>query len=48
LVRLGWACAYTKYSKDYLHLEHAARIAKSGIWFMSNGTMLCDKERAGH
>jgi endonuclease YncB( thermonuclease family) len=32
LVRLGWALAYRKYSKDYVSAELEAHDAKRGMW----------------
>lgn len=32
MVRLGWARAYTQYSRDYVGQESEARAAKRGIW----------------
>ena len=32
MVAEGWAFAYSKYSKDYVSHETAARAAKRGIW----------------
>lgn len=32
MVRLGFACAATRYEKTYVHLEHEARRAKRGLW----------------
>ncbi|MDC0135044.1 thermonuclease family protein, partial [Alphaproteobacteria bacterium] len=32
LVERGWALAYRKYSKDYVHQENQARINNLGLW----------------
>ena len=32
MVRQGWALAYSRYSKDYVDDENAARIARKGLW----------------
>jgi endonuclease YncB( thermonuclease family) len=32
LVRLGWAMAYRRYSKDYISVEKEAQTAKRGMW----------------
>jgi len=32
MVRQGWAVAYTKYSRDYVHQEKYAQTNKLGIW----------------
>jgi len=32
LVRLGWALAYRRYSKDYVSVENEAQDAKRGMW----------------
>jgi endonuclease YncB( thermonuclease family) len=32
LVRLGWAVAFRRYSRDYLPLKNDSRNAKRGMW----------------
>jgi endonuclease YncB( thermonuclease family) len=32
IVRLGWALAYRRYSRDYISAESEAQVAKRGIW----------------
>jgi endonuclease YncB( thermonuclease family) len=32
MVRAGWAVAYTRYSRDYVSDERAAKATKLGIW----------------
>jgi endonuclease YncB( thermonuclease family) len=34
MVRLGWAMAYRKHSRDYIAAENEARQARRGIWAM--------------
>lgn len=45
MVRLGWACAYTKYSRDYVKLEDEARRNRRGIWAVPDAPRICDPDR---